>query len=135
MAPKKEIKVKEAQVKQVQAQEEKPIKIKKVKEQAPATAEQAPAEQAPAEPAPAEQTKAVSIVLIETNGTIKTLKTKEVSLDTLYKKCGFRVNDDFLHGIHGRSHWKGRKNTITSPYGAKRPVRPILRINMIYRRR
>jgi hypothetical protein len=39
---------------------------------------------------------AVSIVLIETNGTVKTLKTKEMSLDTLYKKCGFRVNDDFL---------------------------------------
>jgi hypothetical protein len=40
--------------------------------------------------------QAVSIVLIETNGTIKTLKTKEVSPETLYKKCGFRVNDDFL---------------------------------------
>lgn len=37
-----------------------------------------------------------SIVLIETNGTIKTLKTKEVSNETLYKKCGFRVSDDFL---------------------------------------
>ena len=40
--------------------------------------------------------KSVSIVLIETNGTIKTLKTKEVSNETLYKKCGFRVSDDFL---------------------------------------
>jgi hypothetical protein len=40
--------------------------------------------------------KAISIVLIETNGTIKTLKTKELSIDTLYKKCGFRVNDDFV---------------------------------------
>jgi hypothetical protein len=40
--------------------------------------------------------KHVSIVLIETNGTIKTLKTKEVSNETLYKKCGFRVSDDFL---------------------------------------
>ena len=38
---------------------------------------------------------AMSIVLIETNGTIKTLKTKEVSNETLYKKCGFRVSDDF----------------------------------------
>jgi hypothetical protein len=37
-----------------------------------------------------------SVVLVETNGTLKTLKTKELSLDTLYKKCGFRVNDDFL---------------------------------------
>lgn len=39
---------------------------------------------------------AVSIVLIETNGTIKTLKTKEVSIDSLYKKCGFRVSEDFI---------------------------------------
>ena len=37
-----------------------------------------------------------SIVLIETNGTVKTLKAKELSLETLSKKCGFRVNDDFL---------------------------------------
>ena len=42
------------------------------------------------------QQQAISIVLIETNGTIKTLKTKEVSVDTLYKKCGFRINDDFI---------------------------------------
>ena len=40
--------------------------------------------------------KTVSIVLIETNGTIKTLKTKEVTEDLLYKKCGFRISDDFL---------------------------------------
>jgi hypothetical protein len=37
-----------------------------------------------------------SIVLIEATGTVKTLKAKELTLDTLYKKCGFRVNDDFL---------------------------------------
>lgn len=37
-----------------------------------------------------------SIVLIETNGTVKTLKAKEVTMETLYKKCGFRVADDFV---------------------------------------
>lgn len=37
-----------------------------------------------------------TLVLIEANGTIKTLKTKEVTNESLYKKCGFRVNDDFL---------------------------------------
>jgi hypothetical protein len=36
-----------------------------------------------------------AIVIVETNGTLKTLKTKEVTLDTLYKKCGYRGNDDF----------------------------------------
>ena len=40
--------------------------------------------------------QSVSIVLIETNGTIKTLKTKEVTEESLYKKCGFRISDDFI---------------------------------------
>jgi hypothetical protein len=44
----------------------------------------------------ASKEQAVSIVLIETNGNIKTLKTKEIANDTLYKKCGFRVSDDFI---------------------------------------
>jgi len=47
-----------------------------------------------------------SIVLIETNGTVKTLKAKEVSSETLYKKCGFRVADDFTQ----RQTWNLRLN-------------------------
>lgn len=47
-----------------------------------------------------------SIVLIETNGTVKTLKAKEVSTETLYKKCGFRVADDFTR----RQTWNLRLN-------------------------
>ena len=57
-----------------------------------------------------QQLQAVSIVLIETNGTIKTLKTKEVSPETLYKKCGFRVSEDFLC----RHTWQGKLKG--SPY-------------------
>ena len=49
-----------------------------------------------------------SIVLIESNGTIKTLKTKELSNETLYKKCGFRVNEDFLC----RQTWQVKLNDI-----------------------
>jgi hypothetical protein len=78
--PVKKAKQAKAPIEQVQAPKE--------QAQAPIEQVQAPKEQA--------QAQAVSIVLIETNGTIKTLKTKEVSLDTLYKKCGFRVNEDFL---------------------------------------
>jgi hypothetical protein len=78
-------------------------------------------EQNQAEQNQAEQRQAVSIVLIETNGTIKTLKTKEISADTLYKKCGFRISDDFLcrhtwtvtlkdaNDVHHISVW-GKKN-------------------------
>ena len=36
-----------------------------------------------------------SIVLVETNGTVKALKAKEISDETLYKKCGFRISEDF----------------------------------------
>jgi len=61
----------------------------------PAQAKQGQAKQTKVQIAQTKE-QAVSLVLIETNGTLKTLKAKEVSLDTLYKKCGFRVNDDFL---------------------------------------
>jgi hypothetical protein len=36
-----------------------------------------------------------SLVLVDATGTLKTLKAKDVTLDSLYKKCGFRVSDDF----------------------------------------
>lgn len=42
-----------------------------------------------------EQQATTSLVLIETNGTVKGLKAKDATLDTLYKKCGFRTGDDF----------------------------------------
>jgi hypothetical protein len=45
-----------------------------------------------------------SIVLVETNGTLKTLKAKEMTAESLYKKCGFRVADDFVR----RHTWRVR---------------------------
>jgi hypothetical protein len=112
MAPKKAPKAQQAEpVQAEQAPKEQAEQVKAPKEKKPkakpAQAKPAQAKEKEQEQALAEQTQAqakqeqpamqaVSIVLIETNGTIKTLKTKEVSLDTLYKKCGFRVNDDFL---------------------------------------
>ena len=60
-----------------------------------------------------------SIVLIESNGTIKTLKTKELSNETLYKKCGFRVNENFLC----RHTWQvnfGKAETQTISVWAKK---------------
>jgi hypothetical protein len=82
MAPKKQS-VKDQQVPKDQAQQDQ--------------AQQAQTQtQVPKAQTQAQQTQSVSIVLIETNGTLKTLKTKEVSAESLYKKCGFRVSDDFL---------------------------------------
>ena len=98
MAPKKDTKAEQAKQVQVQVQVQEQAKevkapTKKTKKE---QAQQQPKEQPKAQAQPVEQLQAVSIVLIETNGTIKTLKTKEVSLDTLYKKCGFRVSEDFI---------------------------------------
>ena len=87
-------------------------KIEKADKPAEKPAEKQPAEKQPAEKQPTEQKSTVSIVLIETNGTIKTLKTKEITEDTLYKKCGFRVSDDFLC----RHTWTVKlKNTTDEP--------------------
>lgn len=36
-----------------------------------------------------------SILLVEHNGTIKQVKTKDISRDLLYKKCGFRTAEHF----------------------------------------
>ena len=36
-----------------------------------------------------------TIVLVEHNGNLKQIKTKDFSLDTLYKKCGFRNPEHF----------------------------------------
>jgi hypothetical protein len=59
-----------------------------------------------------------NLVLIEPNGTLKNLKTKEINNDILYKKCGFRVNDDFLP----RHTWRVQLSTelyIVSLWGKK----------------
>lgn len=36
-----------------------------------------------------------SILLISSNASIKSLKAKDITFDTLYKKCGFKSADDF----------------------------------------
>lgn len=53
-----------------------------------------------------------SLVLIESNGTIKTLKSKEITNEILYKKCGFRVSDDFIK----RHTWRVILNDADEPY-------------------
>jgi len=36
-----------------------------------------------------------SILIVEHSGIIKQVKVKDLSMDTLYKKCGFKTNDNF----------------------------------------
>jgi len=61
-----------------------------------------------------------SLVLIESNGTIKTLKSKEVSNENLYKKCGFRVSDDFLKRHTWRVKLKGSDERYNVSLWAKK---------------
>ena len=53
-----------------------------------------------------------SIVLIETNGTVKSLKAKDVSFDTLYRKCGFRVSENFIFRNKWRTTIEGTPLTV-----------------------
>jgi len=67
--------------------------------------------------AQAQQTQAngnTSIVLIESNGTVKTLKAKDVSLDTLYKKCGFRSSEDFARQHTWEVKLAGEKHIVSA---------------------
>lgn len=57
------------------------------------------------------------IVLIEKNGTVKQSIAKEVSRDTLYKKCGYKKPD----GFEKRTTWnvKVNKEKVTVELWAK----------------
>lgn len=40
--------------------------------------------------------KSLSIIIVEKQGTLKSLKVKDYKPEELYKKCGFKKNDNFL---------------------------------------
>jgi len=61
-----------------------------------------------------------SLVLIESNGTTKTLKSKEITNENLYKKCGFRVSDDFIKRHTWRVKLKGNDERYIVSLWAKK---------------
>lgn len=50
------------------------------------------------------------IVLVEKNGTLKTLNAKKLTIDDLYKKCGFRKSD----GFDKRNNWVVKNKSVYS---------------------
>lgn len=53
-----------------------------------------------------------SIILISSNGSIKSLKAKDITFDTLYKKCGFKTADDFARRASWNSTIDNEANII-----------------------
>ena len=45
-----------------------------------------------------------SILLVGSNGSIKSLKAKDLTVESLYKKCGFRTNDNFAERYRWTLH-------------------------------
>jgi hypothetical protein len=53
-----------------------------------------------------------SIILISSNGSMKSLKAKDITFDTLYKKCGFKTADDFARRASWNSTIDNEANII-----------------------
>jgi hypothetical protein len=60
-----------------------------------------------------------SILLVESQGNIKLLKAKDVTLDTLFKKCGFRTNEHFGPRHTWNVRVKGESQPVTVALWAK----------------
>lgn len=59
-----------------------------------------------------------SILIVEKNGTIKSLNAKNLTADELYKKAGFKTNTDFEHQTTWNVDVGGKQYSI-SLYGKK----------------
>lgn len=59
-----------------------------------------------------------SILIVEKNGTIKSLNAKNLTSDDLYKKAGFKTNTDFEHQTTWNVDLNGKHYSI-SLYGKK----------------
>ena len=54
----------------------------------------------------------LSIVIVEKEGTLKTLSIKDFKLEELYKKCGFKKGDDFIKQVEWNAKYEGEKYYI-----------------------
>ena len=58
------------------------------------------------------------IILIDKKGSLKHLNAKDLSDDTLYKKCGFKKPDNFVKQAEWNIPYEGNHYTLTA-YGKK----------------
>jgi hypothetical protein len=54
----------------------------------------------------------LSIIIVEKEGTLKTLSIKDFKLEELYKKCGFKKGDDFTKQVEWNAKYEGEKYYI-----------------------
>jgi hypothetical protein len=54
----------------------------------------------------------LSIIIVEKEGTLKTLSIKDFKLEELYKKCGFKKGDDFIKQVEWNAKYEGEKYYI-----------------------
>jgi len=54
----------------------------------------------------------LSIVIVEKDGNLKSLTTKDFKLEELFKKCGFKKGDDFVKQVEWIAKYDGKKYYI-----------------------
>jgi hypothetical protein len=54
----------------------------------------------------------LSIIIVEKEGTLKTLSIKDFKLEELFKKCGFKKGDDFIKQVEWNAKYEGEKYYI-----------------------
>jgi len=57
-------------------------------------------------------TKPLSIIIVEKEGTLKTLSIKDFKQEELYKKCGFKKGDNFIKHVEWNAKFEGEKYYI-----------------------
>jgi hypothetical protein len=54
----------------------------------------------------------LSIIIVEKNGTLKSLAIKDFKVEELFKKCGFKKGEDFLKQVEWNAKYDGKKYFI-----------------------
>jgi len=57
-------------------------------------------------------TNHLNIIIVERNGTLKTLTIKDFKLEEVYKKCGFKKSNDFIKQIEWNVKYNSKKYYI-----------------------
>ena len=56
----------------------------------------------------------LTIIIIEKNGTLKSLAIKDFIVEVLFKKCGFKKSEDFLKQVEWNAKYDGKNYKIYS---------------------
>ena len=54
----------------------------------------------------------LTIIIIEKNGTLKSLAIKDFKVEELFKKCGFKKGEDFLKQVEWNAKYDAKKYFI-----------------------